>query len=75
MRARKQRRPERPRRSRRPPLGELMRVVRHLAELSGEPLDGERLMDRCRALLADPAAARRLLETFDLTASETDGEE
>jgi type VI protein secretion system component VasF len=43
-----------------------MRVVQHLAELSGDRLQGEALYRRCRELLADPEKAAELLEVMGL---------
>ena len=57
---------KRARRPPRPPVGELMRVVQHLAELSGDRLQGDVLYRRCRELLADPAKAAELLEVMGL---------
>lgn len=65
-RQRPTRRPKRPKQEARPPIGQLMRVVRHLAEVSGERVDAETLQARCKALLADPEAARRALESLGL---------
>jgi transglutaminase-like putative cysteine protease len=54
---------DRPRRSKKkkPPLAELGRVLRYLAQLSGEELDPELRADIARAL-EDPSLAKRLLE-------------
>jgi len=49
-----------------PPVGELLRVVQHLAEVSGERLDGPTLYRRCRDLLADPRRAAALLDAMGL---------
>ena len=63
-----------PRKRKRPPIGELMRVIRHLSELSGEPVDSDNLIARCRALLEDPGAAREVLEAFEASSrAEDDG--
>ncbi|MCA9518174.1 MAG: transglutaminase domain-containing protein, partial [Myxococcales bacterium] len=64
---------ERDRRPPRAPVGELMRVVQHLAELSGEELDGATLFRRCRELLDDPAKASELLRAMGLEV-EDDGQ-
>ena len=66
MRQRKQTKDPRRKRSQRPPIGELMRVVRHLSELSGQPLEHEGLVRRCREALEDPEAAARLLDALDM---------
>jgi len=45
------------------PAGDLVRVARHLAQLTGERLEREgELRRRCLKLLQDPALGRRLLE-------------
>ena len=45
------------------PLADLMRVVQHVSRLTGEDLTDEvALRSRCRALLADPETAARLLD-------------
>jgi hypothetical protein len=51
------------RRARRLPTTDLVRVARHVEIITGERIASEKeLRDRCRALLADPEHARRLLE-------------
>lgn len=47
------------------PMGELMRVVRHLRKVAGESLSEADLERRCREVLSDPEEARRLLAWFD----------
>ncbi len=54
-----------------PPIGELMKVVKHLSDVTGESLDGQALYRRCRALLADPDAAARLLAAMELADDDT----
>src|SRR5690606_3217071 len=46
----------------RAPIGPLIKVIRHLAELSDTPVSHDDIIDRCKAALSDPDAARRVLE-------------